>query len=55
VKKAIQAEHPITTLYAEVTDRIIAELEAGRLPWVQPWGDTGAEVGMPCNAGTGRR
>ncbi len=25
------------SLYAEVTSRIIAELEAGRLPWVQPW------------------
>ena len=53
--KNIQAQCPGTSLYAEVTDRIIAELEAGRLPWVQPWGDTGADVGMPCNAGTGRR
>ncbi|WP_281268961.1 ArdC family protein [Sphingomonas gilva] len=25
-------------LYDEVTARIIAELEAGRFPWVQPWG-----------------
>ena len=25
------------SLYAEVTARVIAELEAGRLPWVQPW------------------
>ena len=48
-------QRPINTLYAEVTDRIIAELEAGRLPWVQPWGEARAEVGMPCNAGTGRR
>ncbi|MCB2052526.1 MAG: DUF1738 domain-containing protein, partial [Novosphingobium sp.] len=24
-------------LYQSVTDKIIAELEAGRLPWVQPW------------------
>ena len=23
-------------LYDEITSRIIAELEAGRLPWVQP-------------------
>ncbi|MEG3149252.1 zincin-like metallopeptidase domain-containing protein [Sphingomonas sp. ZT3P38] len=53
--KKHQAERPVTTLYAEVTDRIIAELEAGRLPWVQPWGACGADVGMPCNAGTGRR
>ncbi|GAA0318362.1 zincin-like metallopeptidase domain-containing protein [Sphingomonas oligophenolica] len=50
-----QSQRPVNTLYAEVTDRIVAELEAGRLPWVQPWGQNTAEVGMPCNAGTGRR
>ena len=55
MKKSVQAQRPAARLYAEVTDRIIAELEAGRLPWVQPWGDAGADVGMPCNAGTGRR
>ena len=45
------------SLYAEITDKIIAELEAGRLPWVQPWGAsaTGAAIGMPKNAATGRR
>jgi len=42
-------------LYAEVTARIVAELEAGRLPWVQPWGEAGAPVpGLPRNAVTGR-
>jgi len=25
------------SLYAQVTSRIIAELEEGRLPWVKPW------------------
>jgi antirestriction protein ArdC len=25
------------SLYGEVTAKIIAELEEGRLPWVQPW------------------
>ncbi|OYX93979.1 MAG: hypothetical protein B7Y74_08295, partial [Novosphingobium sp. 35-62-5] len=25
-------------LYQQITDRIIADLEAGRVPWVQPWG-----------------
>ena len=43
------------TIYQEVTDRIIRELEQGRVPWVQPWG--GAEVatplGLPKNAATG--
>ena len=44
------------SLYDEITNKIIAELEAGRLPWVQPWGATGANapVGMPANAATGR-
>jgi antirestriction protein ArdC len=38
-------------LYDEVTARIISELEAGRLPWVQPWGTTGsAGPGLPRNA-----
>lgn len=38
-------------LYAEVTARIVAELEAARLPWVQPWGDAGAPApGLPRNA-----
>ena len=43
------------SLYDEVTHRIIGELEAGRLPWVQPWGKSGAtETGMPRNALTAR-
>lgn len=55
MEKNTQSQRSTNTLYVEVTDRIIAELEAGRLPWVQPWGEARAEVGMPCNAGTGRR
>jgi antirestriction protein ArdC len=43
------------SLYAEVTSRVIAELEAGRLPWVQPWDDAACGCTMPHNAGTGRR
>ena len=42
-------------LYQEVTDRIIAELEQGRVPWVQPWGRAKAGLGLPRNAATGRR
>ncbi|MEO5865814.1 MAG: zincin-like metallopeptidase domain-containing protein [Sphingomonas sp.] len=42
-------------MYAEVTARIVAELEAGRVPWVQPWGKVGsAAAGLPCNALTAR-
>jgi antirestriction protein ArdC len=42
-------------LYDEVTARIIAELEAGRVPWVQPWGRPGGTApGLPRNALTAR-
>jgi len=45
-----------TNLYEEITCQIIGELEAGRLPWVQPWGSSGvsAPLAMPRNAATGR-
>ncbi|MBC6441505.1 MAG: DUF1738 domain-containing protein [Rhodospirillales bacterium] len=33
-------------LYDEVTERIVAELEAGRAPWAQPWGTPGAKAGL---------
>ena len=43
-----------STLYNEVTDRIIAQLEEGILPWVKPWDDGGAPLGLPRNGQTGR-
>jgi len=45
-----------TNLYQEITDKIIAELEAGHVPWVQPWGAASAKapLGMPRNAATQR-
>jgi antirestriction protein ArdC len=43
-----------SSLYQEITDRIIAELERGRLPWVQPWSGVAAPLGLPQNATTGR-
>jgi antirestriction protein ArdC len=42
------------SLYEEVTRRVIADLESGRVPWVQPWGDAGTAPGLPRNAATGR-
>lgn len=44
------------SLYDDITDKIIAELEAGRAPWVQPWGSAAAKapLAMPRNAATGR-
>src|SRR5580700_4349251 len=44
------------SLYQEISDKIIAELENGRLPWVQPWGTVSAKASltMPKNAATQR-
>ncbi len=54
-----EPERSRASLYDEVTGRIIGELEAGRLPWVKPWGRAGNTVGgtgpgLPRNATTGR-
>ena len=46
------AERP--NLYDEVTQRIIAELESGRVPWVQPWGGGTCGPALPRNALTAR-
>ena len=45
------------SLYDEITSKIIAQLEAGRVPWVQPWGTAAAKapIAMPRNAATGRQ
>ncbi len=45
-----------TTFYDDITNRIISELEAGRVPWVQPWGtpSANAQLTMPKNASTNR-
>jgi antirestriction protein ArdC len=40
-------------LYAEVSARIISELETGAAPWVKPWSAT-AGANTPCNAATNR-
>jgi antirestriction protein ArdC len=40
------------SLYDEITDKIITELETGRVPWVRPWGTAAAKapLAMPKNA-----
>ena len=45
------------SLYDEITDKIIAELEAGRVPWVQPWATNAskAPLAIPKNASTDRQ
>ena len=42
--------------HIEITNKIIAELEAGCIPWVQPWGTAAvkAPLSMPRNASTRR-
>jgi antirestriction protein ArdC len=40
-------------LYAEVSTRIVAELERGAAPWVKPWSATAGQ-NTPCNAATNR-
>jgi len=58
-RHAVQARtgHSRANLYDEITDKIIAELEVGRVPWVQPWGTAAAKapLAMPKNASTSRR
>jgi antirestriction protein ArdC len=52
----VRAGNDRASLYTEITDNIIAELEAGRIPWVQPWGTAAikAPLAMPRNAATQR-
>src|ERR1700704_5287840 len=40
-------------VYAEVTARIVVELEHGAAPWVKPWSATPG-MNTPCNAATNR-
>src|SRR3546814_19090942 len=44
-------------IYATVTDRIIAELEAGTVPWVRPWASSASQapLAVPRNATPRRR
>ncbi|MEZ2127686.1 MULTISPECIES: ArdC family protein [unclassified Sinorhizobium] len=50
-----QAASARTSLYDGITNKIIAELEAGKLPWIQPWGTAAeAPLAMPKNGATGR-
>ncbi|HEY2010883.1 MAG TPA: zincin-like metallopeptidase domain-containing protein [Rhizomicrobium sp.] len=42
-----------TGLYQEITDKIISQIEAGTIPWVQPWAADQA-LSIPRNATTNR-
>jgi antirestriction protein ArdC len=40
-------------LYQEITDKIVAQIEAGTIPWVQPWAEN-QTLSIPRNAATNR-
>lgn len=42
------------TAYEIVTDRLIAQLETGIVPWRKPWKDSTRGAHLPCNFATGR-
>lgn len=47
----------VAEIYQAVTDKIVAELEQGVKPWMQPWKGPAAGAGlpvMPCNLQSGR-
>ncbi|OJW28008.1 MAG: antirepressor [Rhodospirillales bacterium 69-11] len=50
-KQTSSASRP--SLYQEITDKIVAQIEAGALPWVHPWAG-GAVLSLPKNASTTR-
>src|ERR1700674_3635668 len=43
------------SIYETVTNKIVAELEQGAIPWTRPWKTDKRSIGiMPTNAATGR-
>jgi antirestriction protein ArdC len=52
--RAARDDAPRVSLHDEVTATIIAQLEAGVFPWVQPWSASAAGIGLPRNAVSGR-
>lgn len=52
--KASQTKAPRRDLYQEVTDKIVAAIEAGTAPWQKPWTEL-AELGLPMNGSSERQ
>jgi antirestriction protein ArdC len=44
----------MSNAYEVVTNRLIAKLESGVIPWRQPWKNTSRGAHLPCNFATGR-
>jgi antirestriction protein ArdC len=53
-RSAARGGGPRASLYDEVTAAIIEQLEAGVFPWVRPWSEAKAALGLPRNAVTKR-
>ena len=55
-RKSRKSQANQTDLYQQVTDKIVASIERGVLPWRKPWRDSKktAESPIPSNASTGR-
>ena len=51
---ACRPEPVLADVYREITNVVLTDLEAGRVPWVQPWIRCGALPGLPHNPVTGR-
>ena len=51
--KAPPTKAPRRDLYQEVTDKIVAAIEAGTAPWQKPWTEL-AELGLPMNGASKR-
>lgn len=50
---ATSNQQPKRDLYREITDKIIAAMESGKMPWQRPWNEL-AELGMPKNGSSSR-
>lgn len=49
-----QTDKPKFDLYQTITDKIIAALEAGTVPWLKPWNHPGCRLAFPKNAVSNR-
>jgi antirestriction protein ArdC len=52
--RAHRLETVPSDIYREITNVVLADLEAGRIPWVGPWATDGAVPGLPHNPVAGR-
>ena len=52
--KGRKASKPRRDLHQEITDKIVAALEAGAAPWLKPWATGARDIGHPRNADTRR-